>query len=182
MGRSWQLEFLDRLLPEFKFLEEAKRKKELAEKVWKEEKLNKSEKQEIYFALTGENPPPGKRRGRPTEQERNFYLAYDYLREMAKEGRKTPLAKLKSDLSKKYKLGVRKGTEDKESDRENTFYAALESGRQQMRCFAEEIIRRAKDGRLSDPSRARSLAERFLNWLDDFERKTEHLKKSKLLQ
>ena len=150
-------------------LYEAMRRGDLARKIFHGQKLTKKEKQEAYFFLTGKNPPPSKKRGRPPARYRDFNLAADYLNAAVKSKKGSNKLKiLREKLTKKYGLPWS----------ENTFYSALKRGRKEIRFFHAEVIRRAEEGSISDPQRAKSLAHDLLLKVENYEKQNKHLQKN----
>jgi hypothetical protein len=164
LTRNEQLQILDALVPLLGFLKSAKEKEKLGEKVLHGKKLTNSEKEEIYRLITGNQPPPGVRRGRPPEIERDFNLAVDYLNGLA-SGKKG--MKFRTELAKKYKLSVSNDPDEIVDD--HTFFPVFKKGRKQVRLFLSEVIKRAKDGRLSNKKNAVLMARKLSKTLDEYQ-------------
>jgi len=147
-------------VPQYGLLYRAMRKGQLAEKVLSDKRLNRSEKQEIYFFLTDKAPPRAKR-GRPSTKERDFSLAADYLGEWAKGRGLGALKDFRTAVTKKY---------DWSSSSKNTFHEAFQRGCKLIPSFVAEVKRRVEKGSISDPKRAISMADDLLVKLDKYEK------------
>jgi hypothetical protein len=109
---------------------------ELAEKILSGQRLTVKEKRDAYFFITGQNPPPPKSRGRPTEGRRDFKLALQYLKK--RKEWKGETSKLRDMLKKEHKMI---GSNDV------TFYAAINRGIELADSDARDILKNSTDSK-----------------------------------
>lgn len=103
----------------------------LGEKILSGKALSKDEREEVYRRLTGEEPPMTAKKGRPSKRDRDLDVAFDYLYNRDRYKRTD---KLRLDLSKMYNI----------STKENTFYAAINRGIEEIIQFNEWWIEKYK--------------------------------------
>jgi hypothetical protein len=149
-------------VPQYGILYRAIRKGKLAEKVLTGKKLNRSDKQEMYFFLTSQIPPLTKR-GRPSTKERDFNLAAGYLDELAKDRGLDALKDFRTAFAKKFAWSP---------SSKNSFHEAFQRGCKRIPFFVEGVKKRVEEGSISDPKRAISIADDLLMKLGNYEKKS----------